>query len=419
MDRHGVETNNRRNLLNGLVTAATRSWRHGLQQNGHTSNAMVFPTITTAINTSPTSRTPTVNSTTVPEEQRRRLQQQQHQDHRLNVLWYGGDDLHQQHQQIPTVLFESNNQYQSTDDWEKQPLRQQQRKSYKPQGQQNQKKKNRPALPGIPVVWAAMLHAMYALAMATLFYIYGATTGSGWIWFRGIVDSNSSIMWLWKIPATWYYMVQAFCASIVGCFLYRWCCLRQQQRNQLCYYILLILFSTALFPSVPIAEIFNNNSKTTTIVKSLNNSTTRQQQQLDTFNLKNFGNNQLALYEGLWQVAFFVFVAYCLVLPKNICKKLDNTNEKYINNQQNNDIPNTQTKDNENRHITTAVLLFTIIASVGHTSLNAYIAYHWYFQQYHQHDNSITSMAAVQQVCLLITYYYAVIPNDSSYCLFI
>lgn len=385
MDHHETETTGRRNLLNGLVTAATKSWRQGLNQNGHASNAMVFPTIATAVNTSsPTSRTRATESITMAEEQFRRLQRNRHQDHRHNVLWYGGDDLHQQSQ--------------TAYDWEKQPLRQQQRKSQKSQSRLNLKIK-RPALPGVPVVWAAVLLAVYALAMAAVYHVYGVTTGSGWVWLRGNVGSNFSVMWLLQIPATWYYVVQSFCATAIGFFLCQWCCQQEKQQKRFCYYALLILFSTTLFPSVPIAGIFNNGSKVISMSASLDNTTTERQHLINNFNSEDFYDNRLSLYEGLWQVSFFIFLAYCLVLPMDVPEKSAKQNDQHIDDEMKEALNN----GNKSCPVTIAVLIFTIITSIGHTSLNAYIAYRWYFQKYrHQENSLIKPVAAIQQVCLLV-----------------
>lgn len=396
MDHHGTEANSRRNLLNGLVTAATRSWRYGLQPNGHTSSAMVFPTVTTPVNTSPTNRTPITESTTMTDEQRRRLQQQRQQDHRLNTLWYGGDDLHQQQHQTPTLMFESNNRYPSTDDWEKQPLRQRPRKFHKTKCRKNFKQK-RSVLPRVPVIWAAILHIMYAIAMATVYYKFDATTGSGWLWFRGIVSNN--LLWLWMTPPVCYYIVQAFCAAVLSCFFYQWCCQQPPQGKRLwCYYVLLLLFSTALFPSVPINEVFGDKKRLTAGV-SLQNSTVNQNQ-LELRNLESLNRDRLALYEGLWQVIFFTLVAYCLVLPMHLSeKKLDKDNNKSISDRQNKSTKHIKPNDEESRKVTTAVLLFTIMASVGHTSFNVYVAYFWYIQQHNfRANNSTRPMAAIQQV---------------------
>uniref|UniRef100_A0A2S2R2A2 adenylate cyclase n=1 Tax=Sipha flava TaxID=143950 RepID=A0A2S2R2A2_9HEMI len=382
MNHLGTETIGRRSLLNGLMTAATRSWRHGLQPNGHTSNAMVFPTITTAVNSSPTCRTPTTDSANMIEEQRRRLQQQRHQDHRLNVLWYGGDD--RQQQQTPALLFESHNQYQSTDDWEKQPLRQRGRKSQRSRCRRNHKKKHS-MLPTLPISWAAMLVAMYAAAMAVVYFIFGASTGSGWIWLRGIAVNNNSLLWLYHLPPTWYYIVQAFCAAIISCCCHHLCF----QRQQWCCYILLALFSTTLLPSIPLAEVFSGNIKTT----SLGNSITKQQP--NSYNPEDFNDNRLALYEGLWQIVFFIFIAYCFVLPTSNSGLSDNTNDENINEPKKDVLINIK----EDHHVTTAVLIFSIVASMGHTTLNIYTAHCWYSPQHiHRDYNSTKSMAAIQQL---------------------
>lgn len=388
MDHLGTEAIGRRSLLNGLMTAATRSWRHGLQPNGHTSNAMVFPTITTAVNSSPICRTPTTDSVNMTEEQRRRLQQQRNQDHRLNVLWYGGDDRHQQQQQTPALIFESHNQYQSTDDWEKQPLRQRGRKSQRSRRRRNHNKKH-PMLPTLPIAWAAVLVAMYAAAMAIVYFTYGATTGSGWIWLRGIAVNNNSLLSLYHLPPTWYYIVQAFCAAIISCCCHRLCF----QQQQWCCYILLALFSTTLLPSIPFTEIFSGSIKTT----SLENTITKQQpQQPNSYTSEDLNGNQLALYEGLWQIVFFIFIAYCLVLPMSNSGPSDNANDENINETKKDGLINIK----KNQHVTTAVLIFSIVASMGHTALNIYTAHCWYFPQHnHQDNNSTKSMAAIQQVC--------------------
>lgn len=387
MDHLGTEaTIGRRSLLNGLVTAATRSWRHGHQPNGHTSNAMVFPTITTAVNTSPICRTPTIDSANMTDEQRRRLQQQRHQDHRLNVLWYGGDDRLQQQQQTPALLFESHNRYQSTDDWEKQPLRQRRLKSQRSRGRRSHKKKY-PMLPTLPIAWAAMLLAMYAAAMAVVYFIYGATTGSGWIWLRGATSNSNGLLWLYHLPPTLYYVVQAFCATIISCCCHRFCF----QRQQWCCYVLLALFSTTLLPSIPLAEVFSGSIKTTSLENSITKQ--RQPQQPNSYNLEDFYDNRLALYEGLWQMVFFIFISYCLVLPTSNGGPSDNTNDKNINEPKKDDSINVK----EDHHVTTSVLIFSIVASMGHTALNVYTAYFWYYQQ-HRDYNSTKSMAAIQQV---------------------
>lgn len=390
MVHHDIETTSRRGLLNGLVNVATKSWLNGLQPNNHNSNALVFPTITTAPNNSPTCRNITDNITMI-DEQHRRLQQQRNQDHRLNILWYGGDDLHQQ-QQPPPVVFESHNLNQSTDDWEKQPLRQRwklRRQRYR---------KTLPTLPMVPAVWAAMLHIIYATAMAIVFYIHGDTVGSGWIWLRGIkmTDSNDGIFWwLNHISPTWYYIVNAICAVAISCFQYRQ---NQQCKNteQRWYcYILLILFSTALLPSVPLAEVFNDNSRIITLLKN----TTSQQQLPHHINPKNFDDNHLSLYEGLWQVVFFVFVAYCLVLPMNANELSDKGNDENINDHNNDERKHIQFNDKGDHNVTKAILSFTCVSSFGHIALSAYISYHWYYQQHNYQDaNFISSVDAIRQV---------------------
>lgn len=407
MDHHGNESTNRRSLFNGLVTVATRSWRHG-QPNSHTSNAMVFPTVTTAVNTSPTCRIPPTNSSTIAEEQNRRLQQQRHQDHRLNVLWYGGDDSHQQlqHQQTPALVFESHNRFQTTDEWEKQPLRQQRQKSHHTRCRRNHRKRKH-VLPTVPVIWAALLQAAYSVAMAFVYCIYNITTGSGWVWLRGIVDKSDGVYWwLNHLSPTWYYVSQSLCAVVIGYFWYRWFCLRQQQRQQWCCFMLLALFTTAILPSIPLTEIFAGNKKTAaTSLLQLENSTTKQQQKSAGYlKPENFDDNRLALYEGLWQVVFFIFVAYCLVLPTSVGGVLNNENNENTNNNRSN---NTNKNENNNKdHVTTAVLLFTIVTSIGHTVINAFIAYHWCWQHYYHKDNLISSSAAIQQVCVKVFLLY-------------
>lgn len=405
MDHHGNQSTSRRSLLNGLVTVATRSWRHG-QPNGHTSNAMVFPTITTAVNTSPTCRVPPNNSSIIAEEQSRRLQQQRHQDHRLNVLWYGGDDSHQQQQQqqTPALGFESHNRFQSTDEWEKQPLRQQRQKSHHTRSRRNHKKKKH-VLPTVPVIWAALLQAAYSIAMAIVYCLYNLTTGSGWIWLRGITDESDGFYWWFNhLSPTWYYTAQASCAVVIGYFWYRWFCLRQQQRQQWCCFMLLVLFITALLPSIPLTEIFAGSSQTAaTSLHRLENSTTKQQQKsTDYLKPENFDDNRLALYEGLWQIVFFIFVAYCLVLPTSVGGIQNNENDENITNNRNNNPKNNENNINKD-HITTAVLLFTIVTSVGHTVINASIAYHWCWQH---KDGLISSSSAIKQVCTQILILY-------------
>lgn len=396
MDHHGTDGTGRRSLLNGFVTAATRSWRHGLQPNGgHTSNAVVFPTITTAVNTSPTSRTPITDGVNMTEEQHLRLQQQWNQDHRRNVLWYGGDDINQQQQQTPALLFESHNRYQSTDDWEKQPLRQRRRKSQQTKRRRKRNKKQH-ALPTVPFVWAALLLSMYTAAMATVYFIYDANTGSGWIWLRGITSNNNGpLWWLSQIPPTWYYISLAFCAAVIGVFWHRW-----QKQQRWCCYVLLALFSIALLPSVPLAEVFGVGGGTIIKDVPLENSTLKQQH---TFNyLERVNDSQLALYEGLWQVAFFVFVSYCLVLSACVDRHSGNKNEENINNHQNDDTKIIENISEEDRHVTIAVLLFSIIASIGHTALSVWTAYRWCFWQHqHRNNNSNPYMAAIQQVSVV------------------
>lgn len=402
MDHHGTDGTGRRSLLNGFVTAATRSWRHGLQPNGgHTSNAMVFPTITTNVNTSPTSRSPITDSANMTEEQQMRLQQQWNQDHRRNVLWYGGDDINQQQQQAPALLFESHNRYQSTDDWEKQPLRQRRHKSPQTRRRRNRNKKQH-TLPTVPFVWATALLAIYAAAMATVYFIYDANTGSGWIWLRGIVSSNDGPLgWLRQIPPTWYYVSQAFCAAFIGCFWYRW-----PQRQRWCCYVLLVLFSTAILPSVPLTEVFSGSGETKIKDIPVENSTLRRQQPFNYPGLIN--DSQLTLYEGLWQVAFFIFVAYCLVLSTRIDRQsLIDKNDENINNHQNDDVKITENISVEDRHVSIIVLLFAILASVGHTALSMGTAYRWCFQQHHYRDNNSNSyMAAIQQVSIIHFIYF-------------
>lgn len=395
MDHHGTDGTGRRSLLNGFVTAATRSWRHGLQPNGgHTSNAMVFPTITTTVNNSPTSRTPITDSVNMTEEQHLRLQQQWNQDHRRNVLWYGGDDINQQQQQTPALLFESHNRYQSTDDWEKQPLRQRRRKSQQVKRRKRNKKQH--ALPTVPFVWAALLLVMYAAAMATVYFIYNANTGSGWIWLRGITSNNNGpLWWLSQIPPTWYYVSLAFCGAVIGFFWHRW-----QQQQRWCCYVLLGLFSIALLPSVPLAEVSGFSGGTIIKDVPLENSTFKQQH---TFNyLERLNDSQLTLYEGLWQVAFFVFVSYCLVLSASVDTYSGDKNKENISNHQNDDTKVIENISEEDRHVTMAVLLFSIIASIGHTILSVLTAYRWCFWQHqHRNNNSNPYMAAIQQVSVI------------------
>lgn len=396
MDHSSHEITVRRNLLTGLVTAATKPWRNGLQTNTTPNNSnAVYPSISTAVNTSPTCQTSTTDSYMMAKEQHLRQQLQRHQDHKLNVLWYGGDDLLQQ-QQTPALIFESN-RYHSTDDWEKQPLRQHRRKSQNSRRRQNRKKKPS-SLPTIPVIWAAILHAMYAAAMAAVYYVYGVTSGSGWIWLRGITggSSTSFFWWLHYLSPTWYYMLQAIFSTIIGCFWYRWCYQHQyQQKQRWCCYLLLILFSTALLPSLPLTEIFNYSNQIKT--RSMDNSNIKQQ---DNLNLELFDDNQLALYEGLWQVSFFMFVAYCLLLPN---KQLAIANSENVNNHQNDGSTTNKSTDDEDNQITWAVLLFSITSSFGHISLNAFTAYQWYF--YHQ-ENSKSFMVAIRQVRIINSIQY-------------
>lgn len=423
MDHHRkAEVTGRRTLLNGWVTAAARSWRHGLQPNGgHTSNAMVFPTVSTAA--SPTCRNPVVDgggggSTTTEE----RLQQQRHRDHRLNVLWYGGEDSQQQQQQQlhapppPTVLFESqDHRYQSTDDWEKRPLRRQRpRKCRRQRSRRGRggRRNERPELPAVPVVWAAVLLAAYASAMAALYYVYGATVGGGWMWFKGIAGPSR---WLSRrLSPTWYYAVQASCAVVVGCVW--WSSQhghRGRQRRRLCCYLLLALFFAAIFPSVPLVDnVFGGGGITTA-----ENSTVRgrQHKQPDGYHSITGGgdfddNRPLAMYEGLWQVTFFVLVAYCLVLPTGIDDENDGNDVTVVRDERNNDARNADGINHD--AVTTAVLLFSTLVSIGHTSLNAYTAYRrWYFRQ--RHNNS--DPAAVQQVQCVRVYFATCVLTDFFY----
>lgn len=410
---HKTEVTGRRTLFNGLVTAATRSWRHGLQPNGgHTSNAMVFPTISTAA--SPTCRTSVVDNSTTTEEQRRRLQQQRHRDHRLNVLWYGGDDSHQQQQQCqlqqqqgPTLHFESqNHRYQSTDDWEKRPLRQRRRKSQRRSRHRRNRINKRPSLPTVPVIWAAVLLAVYATSMAMMYHVYGAVTGSGWMWLKGVAGYGP-LRRLSQLSPTRYYAVQAFCAVVIGCFW--WSSQHQQRRRRRwCCYVLLVLFVVAICPSLPLVEIFGVDGGD--IVRTENSTVYRRQQKQsdnDYFSGDlNDNHRRLAMYEGLWQVTFFVFVAYCLILPTGIDDELENGNNETIENgKRNGDAKNSNEKTYD---VTTAVLLFSTLVSIGHTSLNAYSAYRWYFQQRYDRDNNL---AAIQQVSIL--YVHLVIVYNS------
>lgn len=386
-----TEAISRRTIFNGLVTAATRSWRHGIQSNGHNSNAMVFPTISTSVNNSPTCRTPAADSTNMTEDQRRRLQQQRHQDHRRNVLWYGGDDLQQQHQQrqTPALVFELNNRYQSPDDWEKEPLRQRQRNSQQLQHQQNYKKRS--TLPTSPIIWAVILQTVYSAAMAAVYYMYGVTSGSGWIWLRDI-DSSSLLTWLGQLPPMWYFVGQAFCAATIGYILYQW-----QRRQRWCCYMLIALFTTALLPSVPLAEMFWDKNVNKMTEHPMENSTERRKQLLQPFNnySEDFYENQLALYEGLWHVSFFIFAAYCLILPTIDDGHSDNEDSETVNEHQNNDKKNTEHNIKDDSHISIAVLLFAIVASIGHTTLNLYSTYQ---QNKHRVNSSTPSMATIQQV---------------------
>lgn len=407
MDHHRTEVSSgRRGLLNGFMTAATRSWRHGLQPNGHASNAMVFPTIVSAVNTSPTSRIPASDqSTAIAEEQRRRLQQQRHQDHRLNVLWYGGDDLHQQQQQQqqqqPALLLESHNhRYQSTDDWEKQPLRLRRQKSSRKSRSRRIRTNKRPPLPNVPFACAAFLLAIYAVAMATVYYFYDASSGSGWIWLRGMAGHSVGFLWwLSQLSPKWYYVTHATCTTVVGCLWHWWCRWPQQQRRQRwCCYALIVLSCAAIFPSLPVAEVFSNDGRipTTTVVPPFGNSTAAAQHvKPGHYYQSGVDNNRLALYEGLWQVVFLIFVAYCLILPSGVDGKSDDRNDENIN---------VNRLYNENSHdISTAIVLFTSMISIGFISLNVYTAYRWYFQHVdHRRDNNlITSKTAIQQVCYL------------------
>lgn len=395
-DHHNTETIGRRGILNGLVTAATKSWRHG-QHNGHTSNAVVFPTIATAVNTSPACRTPTTNSVFVTDEQRRRLQQQRNQDRRLNVLWYGGDDLHQQQQQTTLFLESHHNRYHqpATDDWEKQPLRKRQRKSEQSRRRRNLEKRR----PTEPILWAAMLYAIYAASMAAVYYVFGITSGSGWIWLRGVINNGDSNLkkWLCNFSPAWYYLAQTCCAFTVCCLWYRWFYRRQKQQLQhrsWCY-VLLVLFTTALLPSVPLAEIFSgSNSITAKTAPPLENSAAKQV----TGNYYNTAgyvhDNRLILYEGLWQVMFFIFVAYCFVLPIN--SNGQSRKENNIDCQNNN--TNKFQENDKDHHITKVVLVFTVGLSFAYTALNAYTAYCWYCQHHHQENNLIEPIKQVSIV---------------------
>lgn len=391
VDNHNSETISRRGLLNGLVTAATKPWRHG-QHNGHTSNAVIFPTVMTAVNAGPACRPPATNSVSVAEEQRRRLQQQRNQDRRLNVLWYGGDDLHQQQQQT-ALLFESHhNRYQpAVDDWEKQQLRKRRRKSERSRHGRDSLEQKRPAE---PFVWAVILYAVYAASMAVVYFTFGIT-GSGWLWLRGIIGNADSRLqkWLCRFSPSWYYVAQTCCAFTIGCLWYR--CFHQRKKHQLRHrwwcYALLVLFTTALLPSVPLAEIFNDSSGGTTAKTAPQNPAAKQQAPGHYYNTaKNHRyDNRLILYEGLWQMMFFIFVAYCFVLPIN------SNGQSY--NENNNDTNNVQEKDSEDHCVTKAVLLFTVGISSAYTTLNAFTAYCWYCQHHrHQDDNDL--MEPIKQV---------------------
>lgn len=384
MNPVGTEVTGRRSILNGLVTAATRSWRHGLQSNGHNSNSLVFPTISTSVNNSSTCRTPATDNANITEEQRR--WQQQQEEHRLNLLWYGGDAM-QPPQQSPAVLFELHNRYQSPDDWEKQPLRQRRRKSQKSQHQRVHKKQS--ALPTAPIVWAVLLHTIYSVAMAAVYYIYGLTSGSGWIWLRQ-VDSSSIFRWLCLLPPTWYFIGQAFCAVTIGYVWYQW-----QKRQKWCCYMLIALFITSILPSLPLSEVFGDKSVNKMTEPTLENSAERRKhwlEQLNYYNSEGFYENQLALYEGLWHVSFFIFVSYCLVLPTSVDKQSDNEISENIN-EHNDNQKNIKDNFKEDSHVSTVVLLFGIVASIGHTTLNMYIAY-----QRHTRLVNNSSMAAIQQL---------------------
>lgn len=387
MDSLGAEVTGRRSLLNGLVTAATRSWRHGLQTNGHNSNAVVFPTISTSVNNNPTCRTSTTDY--IAEDQRRRDQQQRQQEHRLNLLWYGGDTM-QHPQQTPSVLFELNNRYQSPDDWEKQPLRQRRRKSQQLLHQQNNKKRS--TLPTSPIVWALLLYTMYSVAMAAVYYIYDMKSGSGWIWLREI-DNCGLFKWLCHLQPTWYFIGQAFCAVIIGYVWYQW-----QNRQRWCFYMLIVLFITAVLPSVPLTEVFGDKSVDKITKSPVENSTDRRNQlllQLNYYNSEDFYENQLALYEGLWQISFFIFVSYCLVFPTSIDGQSDKEQSETINGHNDNK-KNIEDNFKEDRHISIVVLLFAIVTSIGHITLNTFIGYQ---QQRRLVNNS--SMAAIQQVLII------------------
>lgn len=405
MEHHRTEVSGgRRSLLNGFMTAATRSWRHGLQSNGHASNAMVFPTMVPAVNTSPTSRIPALDhSAAISQEQSRRLQQQRHQDHRLNVLWYGGDDLQQQQQQQqPALLLESHNhRYQSTDEWEKQPLRLRRQKSSRKSRSRRIRTNKRPPLPNVPFPCAAILLTMYATAMASVYYVYGASSGSGWIWLRGMASNSVGFLWwLSHLSPKWYYVTHATCAAIVGGFWRWWCQQPQQQRRQRwCCYALIVLFYAALFPSLPLAEVFGGGGRiaSTTVVPPLENSTIGPQHEKPShYYPSGLDDDRLTLYEGLWQVVFLIFVAYCLILPPGVDGKSDDRNDENIN--------NNRFYNKSSHYITTAVVLFTTMVSFGFISLNVYTAYRWYFLHVdyrRDNNNFITSKTAIQQVCYL------------------
>jgi len=377
MNPLGTEVPGRRSILNELVTAATRSWRLGLQSNGHNLNSLVFPTISTSVNNSSTCRTPATDNANITEEQRR--WQQRQEEHRLNLLWYGGDEMRHP-QQSSGNHFELHSRHQSPDDWEKQPLRQRRRKSQQLQHQRIHKKQS--TLPTSPIVWAVLLHTMYSAAMAAVYYQYGVTSGSGWIWFKE-VDSSSLFKWLCQLPPMWYFVGQAFCAVTIGCVWYQ--C---PKRQKWCCYMLIALFITAILPSIPLAEIFGNKM----VNKITEVSEKKSAERRNYYNSEDFYENQLALYEGLWQMSFFIFVSYCLVLPSSVDGQPGNEYSETFNEHDENQ-KNIEDNFNEDRHISTAVLLFAIVASIGHTTLNMYIAYH-------QHKRLVnnSSMAAIQQV---------------------
>jgi len=378
MNPLATEATGRRSLLNGFVTAATRSWRHGPQPNGHNSNSLVFPTISTSVNNSSTCRNPATDNSKITEEQRRRQQR------RLNVLWYGGDDMHVV-QQSSAVLFELHNRYQSPDDWEKQPLRQRQHESQQSQHQRIYRKQS--VVPISPIVWAILLHTMYSIAMAAVYYVYGAESGSGWMWLRE-VDSSSMFRCLYQLPPIWYFVGQAFCAVIIGYV----CC----QRQKWCCYMLIALFITAILPSVPLSEVFGDISVNKITRFSVENSTERQKhllEQLNYYNSEDVYENQLALYEGSWQMTFFIFVSYCLLLPISVDEQYDNESSKTINEDHNDTQKKLENNFKEDRHVSTAVLLFGIVGSIGHTTLNMYIVY-----QQHKRLVNNSSMVAIKQV---------------------